>query len=180
MPGQAGTPGIGGGAGGAGAGGVGGTAAGGAGGGGGGARSRLARACDCEVPPMAADLERTSLGYGKSECNRCTYPFARGQRKAMILGDQFPYLHGYNFMPGEQVYVRTKVVLYGTDELEEEDTEPWIMEDAALVNCDRTGAFVCLMDIDMEDVEGDTARGAGIIEAHARNSGRYARQSLDL
>lgn len=98
----------------------------------------------------------------------------------MILGDQFPYLHGYNFVPHEQVYVRTKVVLYGTDELEEEDTEPWVMEDAVLTQCDKTGAFVCLMGIDMDDVEGDTARGAGIIEAHGRHSGRYGRQRLDL
>lgn len=155
-------------------------ASGGAGVAAGGAKSRLARACDCEVPPMAADLERTSLSYGKSECNRCTYPFSKGQRKPMILGDQFPYLHGYNFIPGEQVYVRTKVVLYGTDELEEEDTEPWVMEDSALVNCDRTGAFVCLMDIDMDYVDGDTARGAGLVEAHGRSSGRYGRQRLDL
>jgi hypothetical protein len=163
------------------AGGVGGAGvAGGAGVGAGGAKSRLARACDCEVPPMAADLERSSLSYGKSECNRCTFPFSKGMNKPMILGDEFPYLHGYNFIPGEQVYVRTKVVLYGTDELEEEDTEPWIMEDSAIVNCDRTGAFVCHMDIDMDYVDGDTARGAGMVEAHGRHSGRYGRQRLDL
>jgi hypothetical protein len=90
------------------------------------------------------------------------------------LSDNFPFVHGYNYAPHETVYVRIKLVLYGNEELEE---DPWVAEDHRMVQCNGSGSFVTLFDVDLQD---ESTRAAGLIEGHGKNSDRFARQRVSI
>ena len=103
--------------------------------------------------------------------------FCPGEMSAkppIVLSDEFPFVHIFNFLPNEQVYVRIRMVLYGNEELEE---EPWVVEDYRIDICDEYGSCVTVFEVDIPD---EFVGAAGLLEVHGMESGKYARQRIAL
>ena len=93
---------------------------------------------------------------------------------AALVIDNFPWVHGYGFAPYEQVYVRIRLVLYGYDEIEQ---QPQVLQDHHMVQCDSTGSFVTMFEVDLYD---DQSSAAGLVEAIGTHSKKFARQRLEI
>jgi len=87
---------------------------------------------------------------------------------------ELPWVHGYGFRPHENVYVRIRLVVYGYDEIEE---HPQVLQDHQTVQCDASGSFVAMFEVDLSD---ESSSAAGLVEAHGTSSKKFARQRVEI
>ena len=137
--------------------------------------ARLTRAEDL-YPSTDFDAALERKGLMKRPACHCPSYFYQGDKEPpFLLSDQFPFVHGYSFHAGEEVYIRIRLVLYGSSEIEQ---DPLVLEDSRIVECDEYGSFVALFEV---DIPGDElVNTAGLVEALGRNSGKFARQRVTI
>jgi hypothetical protein len=121
---------------------------------------------------LDAALERKGL-MKRPACHCPSYFYQGDKEPPFLLSDQFPFVHGYNFHPGEDVYIRIRLVLYGNPEIEE---NPLVLEDHRMAQCDEHGSFVTLFQVDIGEME----NAAGLIECLGNSSKKFGRQRVEL
>lgn len=129
--------------------------------------ARMARA-DRWYPESDAEMNLEQKSMLMSRGCQCSLHY---DRPPVVMVYNFPFVHGANFQPFEQVFVRLKLVVYG-DEFWE--NEPHVVHDARWVTANEYGSFVSLFEVDA------SFKMAGLLEAHGTQSDKFARQRIEI